>query len=108
MRDAREARALYWFITRAGGFERVGYEPTPARQQAFEATIGAILDGIRRGAFPAVSGDYNEFYGSFENCTYCDYTRICARRRDDAFNEKRDDAAMAPWLAVESAAGGSA
>lgn len=107
VRDAREARALYWFITRAGGFEQIGYEPTPARQQAFEATIGAILDGIRGGTFPAVPGDYDEFRGSFENCAYCDYTRICARRRDDAFNEKRDDAAMAPWLAVERAAGGS-
>jgi RecB family exonuclease len=105
--DAAEAHALYWFISRAGGFEQINYEPTPERQQAFEATVAAILDGIRSGAFPAVSGEYDEFYRTFANCGYCEYTRICSRRRDDAFTDMKDDPGIDPWLAVERAAGGS-
>jgi RecB family exonuclease len=102
--DASETHALYWFITRKGGFQQVPYHPTADSQMAFERTLEAIVSGVRAGAFPAVSGEMNEYYSKFENCQYCDFTRICARRRDDAFDEKQGDEAMAPWLAVAAAA----
>jgi len=47
-----------------------------------------------------VSGEENDYWGGFENCRYCDFSRICSRRRDQEFELKLGDAAMAPWKAV--------
>src|SRR6266540_2325220 len=104
--EGAEARAFYWFITQRGGFDKIGYEPSPAQAGAFERTLTAILAGIRAGSFPAVPGDDEEFYGTFNNCRYCDYDRICSRRRDLELGAKRDDAGVRPWRAVEAAAMG--
>jgi hypothetical protein len=102
--DATETQALYWFMTQKGGFARIAYAPTPESQTAFSRTLEAIVSGVRAGAFPAVPGEADEFYGGFTNCKYCDYNRICSRRRDDAFTEKSGDAAISPWLHVAEAA----
>jgi RecB family exonuclease len=104
--DAEEVHALYWFITQRGGFKAVEYSPSPQRRDAFELTLGAILAGIREGSFPAVSGEDNEFYGRFENCRYCDFDRICSRRRDIEMAAKADDQAVQPWRGVKLAATG--
>ena len=87
-------------MTRKGGFKFITYEPTPARQEVFQGTVGAIVQGVRSGAFPAVSGDENEFYGGFENCRYCEFDRICSRRRDYELADKMSDDAFSPWLRV--------
>ncbi len=98
--DADEVRAAYWFITHKGEFEFIEYEPTPENQALFERTVGAIVDGVRSGAFPAVSGQENEFYGGYDNCTFCDFDRICSRRREDEFAEKRADEGIQSWARV--------
>jgi hypothetical protein len=102
--DVPDAKAMYWFITRKGEFRRVVYEPTPERQLRFQNTLEAIVRGIRSGAFPAFSGEENDFWGGYDNCGFCDYDRICSRRRDQEFDWKSEDAAMQPWLAVGEAA----
>jgi RecB family exonuclease len=102
--DATQKHAMYWFMTQKGDFKRVVYDPTPETEAAFARTLGAIVTGIRQGAFPAVSGELNERFGKFDNCGYCDFTRICSRRRDDAFTEKSGDPDMEPWLHVAEAA----
>ncbi len=104
--DAEYVHALYWFITQKGGFESVEYDPAPERRDAFGRTVEAIMAGIRAGAFPAVPGEDNEFYGRFDNCRYCDYDRICSRRRDIEIASKEGDEAMAPWRDVGRAAAG--
>jgi RecB family exonuclease len=96
--DAEEAVALYWFMTRKGGFEMRTYQPTPEKQQAFQGLLGRILAGVRSGAFPAVPGE--DRTGGFENCTFCDFDRICARRRDEQYEAKEADPAMLPWHRV--------
>ena len=101
---AEEVHAAYWFITHKGEFSFVEYEPTPERQQHFERTVGAIVDGVRGGAFPAVSGEESEFYGGFDNCTYCDFDRICSRRRDEELLEKLGDPDLARWARVAKVA----
>jgi RecB family exonuclease len=104
--DAEEIHALYWFITQKGGFKAVEYGPSPERRDAFELTLEAILSGVRAGSFPAVPGEDNEFYGRFDNCRYCDYDRICSRRRDIEMGAKADDLAVEPWRGVKLAATG--
>jgi hypothetical protein len=102
--DATEKHALYWFMTQKGDFKRVVYDPTPETEAAFARTLDAIVTGVRQGAFPAVSGNLDERFGKFDNCGYCDFTRICSRRRDDAFMEKSSDPGMEPWQRVAGAA----
>ena len=102
--DAEEAHALYWFVTQKGGFQSIEYDPSPEQSDAFERTVSAIVGGIRAGSFPAVSGEDDEFYGKFKNCSYCDYDRLCSRRRDHEQAAKEDDGGVAPWRGVETAA----
>ncbi len=102
--DAAEALAMYWFITQKGGFERVTYEATAENRALFERAIAAIVGGIRAGSFPAVPGDENEYYGGFHNCQFCEFDRICSRRRDYELSAKGGDRDMAPWQEVARAA----
>lgn len=104
--DAEKVHALYWFITQKGGFESVEYDPAPDRSDAFEGTLEAILAGVQAGSFPAVPGEDNEFYGRFENCRYCDYDRICSRRRDLELAAKGGDEGVTLWRSVKMAATG--
>jgi len=106
--DAESAVAMYWFITRKGDFTRLPYSETAARRERFEATLTAIVDGIRGGSFPAVPDEENEWRGGFDNCKYCDFDRICSRRRDIEYSAKAGDAAAGAWQAVHLAAEGDA
>jgi CRISPR/Cas system-associated exonuclease Cas4 (RecB family) len=108
VQGAEEATALYWYITQRGDFARIEYTPTPERDARFQATLRAIVDGIRAGAFPAVPNEEDEWKGGFKNCTFCDFDRICSRRRDLEFAAKEEDPGMAPWRNVAAAAGGDA
>ncbi|MCH7811762.1 MAG: PD-(D/E)XK nuclease family protein [Chloroflexi bacterium] len=108
-RGAEEVHAAYWFITPKGEFSFIEYEPTPELQELFEGTVAAIVQGVRGGAFPAVSGPEDEFYGGYENCKFCDFDRICSRRRDDELAEKLGDSEnrdLAHWLRVAAVARG--
>ena len=91
---------LYWFITRGADFVQREYNSTPENQDRFSQTLRAIVDGIAAGAFPAVSGEENEWYGGFANCSYCDFNRLCSRRRDHEISAKLGDDLVAPWRAV--------
>lgn len=104
VKDARESVALYWFITQRGGFKRVPYEPTSENEARFQRTIAAIVEAVKAGTFPAVPGEEDEFYGGFQNCRYCDFDRICSRRRDFEFEAKCADPSMGPWLDVHEEA----
>jgi ATP-dependent helicase/nuclease subunit B len=106
--NTEQVQALYWFITKRGGFEFIEYEPSPEQADAFPRTLQAIVAGIRAGSFPAVPGEDNEFHGKFDNCRYCDYDRICSRRRDLETAAKEDDSSVAPWRQVQLAARGEA
>ena len=96
---------MYWYITARGGFARVPYRATAVETATFERTVAAISEGVARGSFPAVPGDFNEYYSEFENCRLCDFTRICSRARGVDFVRKAGDAGVAPWAGVAAAAG---
>lgn len=102
--DAGEATALYWFVTQRSGFLRIPYSPSPERDERFRATLRAIVEGVRAGAFPAVPGEEDEWYNAFANCGFCEFTRLCSRRRDLEFAAKEGDPAMVPWHGVKQAA----
>jgi len=106
--NAENAVAMYWFITRKGDFTLLSYSQAGANRERFEATLTAIVDGIRGGSFPAVPNEENEWKGGFDNCTYCDFDRICSRRRDIEYSAKASDPSAEAWQAVRLAAEGDA
>lgn len=104
--DAENAQGLYWFITRKGNYESVCYTPSPENDELFRHTLEAIVNGIRSGSFPAVPNEENEFFGSFENCGFCDFDRICSRRRDYEQAAKKNHPDAVPWTNVAQVATG--
>jgi RecB family exonuclease len=104
--DAEKATPLYWFISSAAEFERREFPTTSENLRRYRETLGAILDGLKRGAFPANPGEEDTRWGGWTNCKYCDFDRLCSRRRDDELVEKRNDAALHPWSRVGQVARG--
>jgi hypothetical protein len=103
--DAEVVRAIYWFITRKGGFARVTYEHGEAGRRHFAAILEAVVGGIRAGSFPAVPNEEDEWKGGFENCRYCDFDKLCSRRRDIEYAAKAGLEGL-PWHSVARAAAG--
>jgi hypothetical protein len=102
--DAEQRRALYWFITHKGEFKKVWFEATAENFELFERTVAAIVNGVAAGAFPAVSGDPDDHFGGWENCNFCDFTRVCSRRRDYEFEAKKTDPDFVTWQQVKVSA----
>ncbi len=83
--DTESAEAYYWYTSTKGKFATAGYPWTPERRERFIEVLDTIVDGIETGVFPPNPGDYNAFYSSFQNCSFCDFTRICPVDRDEEF-----------------------
>jgi hypothetical protein len=83
---------------------RVEYVPNADKDKRFQATLEAIVGGVRAGAFPAHPGEEDEWRSKFENCGFCDFDRLCSRRRDAEFQAKSEHSGVAPWRAVRQAA----
>jgi len=98
--DAAEVQALYWFITQRAGFKQISFPDTTENLQRFERTIESIIDSIGAGVFPARSGEEDEQRGGWDNCKYCDFDRICSRRRDQEYTEMSGDEALEPWQRI--------
>jgi RecB family exonuclease len=103
---AEQVEALYWFVSRRGEFKQISYDDSPANRERFEATLRAISAGLGAGSFPAVPGDEDDFYGGFTNCRYCDFDRLCSRRRTYELQAKWEDGSLLPWRRVAGTARG--
>ncbi len=102
--DATNVESLYWFITERANYEQRGFRVTDDIRERFDAVVGAIATGVARGAFPAVPN--SDGGDVFENCRTCEFDRICSRRRDDEFEDKKNDPGFRPWLDVGATARG--
>ena len=85
--NAVDVRASYCFPLAENNTH--GVAPyTEANQKEFSATLVAIVDGARRGIFPATpetAGDSDQERG---NCTYCEFNRLCPVRRRQVWERK--------------------
>ncbi|NNC79405.1 MAG: hypothetical protein HKN94_04550 [Acidimicrobiales bacterium] len=79
---ATRAAAHYWFTSMKGEFKRVGYDWTEDKQERFGEAVQIIVEGIEAGQFPPNPGNYNTYFGSFDNCGFCEFNRVCRRDRD--------------------------
>jgi ATP-dependent helicase/nuclease subunit B len=89
------ARAGYVFIHETGPVEPVGYEVDGRRMARFEEVVGLLAEGITSGQFPLRPGVYDSFWGTHDNCRFCDYDRLCPSTR----GEQWDGVVDAPELA---------
>ena len=93
--------AEYWFVTDAAqGYPRVSVELDDATRQRFLDVLTHIADAIDDGVFPANPGA--DQLDTWENCRYCDFDRVCPARRSEAFERRRDDAAMVRFLGLKA------
>ncbi|MGI8758983.1 MAG: PD-(D/E)XK nuclease family protein [Acidimicrobiales bacterium] len=88
----------YWFVTRTGGFARLGYDVTPAVEEEVVRAITAIGQGIDGGLFPlrpVAAPAWNRV-----DCWFCSPDGLSSAdlRRD--WERKRADPCLAAYVAL--------
>jgi RecB family exonuclease len=111
------ARAGYVFIHDAAPVGLVGYEVDEARLARFRDVVGVLAEGITAGVFPLHPGEYQSYWGTHANCTFCDYDRLCPPDRGDEWESVEDAPELAayvdlvegenPWEDAEEEDGGA-
>ncbi|HUP76000.1 MAG TPA: PD-(D/E)XK nuclease family protein [Acidimicrobiales bacterium] len=96
--DLDDVDSYYWFT-------KDGNDPVGARfDEADDARVRDVLDtivsGIEGGVFPAYPGGWNSFFNTFENCSYCDFDRLCPRDRGAHWEAKQDDPATEAFVVL--------
>ncbi|MCX7618661.1 PD-(D/E)XK nuclease family protein [Tepidiforma sp.] len=84
-------RALYWFISEEGKFERREVVLDETAEDEFRTVVREALRLRERGIYPAVPG--KPAWGRWENCGFCPFDRVCPKRDRDRLWErwKQDD-----------------
>ena len=94
--------ALYWFCTTRGNFRQRQMVAGDDTDAALDDVVAGIDAGVRAGCFPQVPGAYQDFFGSWENCSFCDYDGLCPAGRDSLYDAKSGDPALAPYRALQA------
>lgn len=93
-RGVDRSSAWYWFLRPGHTGVRIGYQIEPEHRAMFRETLRVLLDGIDTGEFPARSGPHDWFFGTNENCGFCEFDAICPADRDDEWERVRADDAL--------------
>ena len=94
---AHEIRAAYWFTSARGKFEMKQVTLRDVEDR-FTEVAAMIVSGIQRGVVPAHPGKPGN--RGPENCTYCDFDRICPSNRERLWERKRSAPGMEPYTAL--------
>ena len=97
---ATDVEAAYWFVSAKGGFALDPFRLDESTETRFREVVGHIVDSIDEGWFPAVPGDPNTFFGSSDNCRYCDYDAVCPVDRDAQYEAKAASPELAAFHAL--------
>jgi ATP-dependent helicase/nuclease subunit B len=90
-------RSEYWFVSERGGFARHGYQVDDAVLARVTGTLGTIVDGIERGAFPHHPDDQ---FRPWVVCPYCDPDGMGVAELRRQWERKREDPAVAAYAAL--------
>lgn len=96
--DLAEVRAEFRFVTAKGGHERRQIVADARVEERLDRVVRRIATGIQAGVFLPAPGERGQ--RGFQNCTFCDYDRVCSTTRDETFERKRGVA----FVALESLA----
>ena len=91
---AAATEAYYWMVDPRAGYARRGYPWTEDRRRRFVEVLGTIVEGIEAGVFLVDPGEWNIWRGTHENCTYCDFDRLCVRDRGEQAETKVEAPAL--------------
>ena len=97
-------RAEYWFATSRGEFKRKGYEITEDVLARASVTVGAIVEGIEAGRFPAHPED-RKSTNVYVSCHSCDPDALGVVELRRQWERKRHDPAMAPYAQLAEPVG---
>ena len=90
--DADDVRAEFRFVSSRGKFERRQIRADARADERLAEVVQRAADGIRAGVFLPEPGEYDR--GTFKNCRFCDYDRICSTTRDLAWQRKSPGVAL--------------
>lgn len=76
----------YWLVEM--GDSHRGYRWTDDRRERFIDVLDALATGIEDGVYGAQPGEWNDFRGTHDNCTYCDFDALCPVARGDHAQNK--------------------
>ncbi len=99
----RPVRADYWHTAQPAGKELRGFDIEDAAPRALEV-LSTVTAGVAAGTFPAYPGKENPFFGSFEECGFCDFDHLCSPDRERMFETKRRDPAVATFVELRGLA----
>ena len=99
-----DIQASYWFVKKSSSELR----PSPSdydsevAENALTAAVETIVEGIDSGVFPARPGGSASWGGgseSYENCLFCEYSRVCPKSKARLWNSKKNsDPALSKYL----------
>jgi RecB family exonuclease len=95
--------SLYWYATVRGEFRQTPLEVDDRVEEVLTEVLSHIDAGVRAGCFPQVPGDYQEWWGRCQNCSFCDYDSLCPAGRDVLAAAKAESPALAPHRALRPA-----
>ena len=90
--------SYYWFATEQWDYKRAGYAITEERLERFRSALVTIVDGIGAGLFPARPGPAQQ--GTYVNCMFCPYTRVCPSDKARAWERKRGAPELAQYVTL--------
>lgn len=93
--------SFYWFVSEAAGFRTYGQSLADS-DGPMRAAASVIVDGIRKGIFPAHPGDpRRDSTGIGANCRNCPFSdRVCPQGRLRLWEMKRAEPALHRYLAL--------
>jgi ATP-dependent helicase/DNAse subunit B len=86
--------AEFRFVSSKGKFERRTIVADDQADRRLANVVQHAADGIRAGSFLPKPGEFDR--GSFKNCRFCEYDRICSTARDEAWRRKSPNAPSIP------------
>jgi len=92
-----EAQGSYWFVSASSNFDRKFIDLAQVEDR-FNEVIEGISTGIQTGLFPANPGPPGLF--GPENCSYCDFARICPSAKSGLWDRKKDDVRLASYIGL--------
>lgn len=98
--EAESAYAYYWYTTNNGDFAKAGYHWGDEQEERFLSAVTTIVDGIEQGMFPPNPGEYNSYYGTYENCKWCEFKRLCPVDRGSEFEQAVESGRLVEFLAM--------
>jgi ATP-dependent helicase/nuclease subunit B len=95
-------RARYWLTSWQRSSPTFECDLSPALEERATEAMGLIVSGIEAGAFPGVPGELDTMPGgTFDNCRFCDFDRLCPADRDRRWSTVRSSAVVSPVVELK-------